>query len=111
MKLEIRFFRTARGDEPVAEYIKKLSLKERIRIEGCLFILSTTGRLDMPHGRKMVGQKDLYEIRSGRHRIFYSFYEGEVVLLHAFMKKSQETPKGEITLALRRFANYTSLGG
>lgn len=111
MKLEIRFFRTARGDEPVAEYLKKLSEKERVRIAGCLFVLATTGRLDMPHGRKMAGQKDLFEIRSGRHRVFYAFHNGEVVLLHAFMKKSQETPKGEIDLALRRFANYVSLGG
>ena len=111
VKLEIRFFRTARGDEPVAEYVKRLSVKERVRIEGCLFVLATTGRLDMPHGRKMAGQKELFEVRSGRHRIFYAFHEGEVVLLHAFMKKSQETPKGEIDLALRRLANYVSLGG
>lgn len=111
MKLEIRFFRTARGDEPVAEYLKGLPAKERIRIEGRLFVLTTTGRLDMPHGRKMVGQKDIFEIRSGRHRIFYAFYDREVVLLHGFMKKSQETPKGEIDLALTRLANYVSLGG
>lgn len=111
MKLEIRFFQTARGDEPVADYLKGLSVKERVRIEGCLFVLATTGRLDMPHGRKMTGQKDLFELRSGRHRVFYAFHKGELVLLHAFMKKSQETPKGEIELALRRLANYVSLGG
>lgn len=111
MKLNIQFFRTARGDEPVKDYIKELSVKDRAKIEGCLYTLSITGRLDMPHGRKMVGHKDLFEVRAGRHRIFYAFFEGEVVLLHAFMKKSQETPKGEIELAVRRLANYISLGG
>ena len=111
MKLEIRFFRTARGDEPVAEYLKGLSLKDRTRINGCLFVLATTGRLDMPHGKKMVGIKDLFEVRSGRHRILYAFHNGEVVLLHAFMKKSQETLRSDIDLALRRLANYISLGG
>lgn len=111
MKLEIQFFQTARGDEPVMDYIKGLSVKDRAKIEGCLYALATTGRLDMPHGRKLVGQRDLFEVRAGRHRIFYAFFEGEVVLLHAFMKKTQETPKGEIELAARRFANYISLGG
>lgn len=111
MKLEIRFFRTARGDEPVAEYLRQLPTKERVKIEGCLYVLATTGRLDMPHGRKIVGQKDLFEVRSGRHRIFYTFCKNEVILLNAFMKKSQETPRGEMELALRRLANYVSQGG
>ncbi|MBI2083728.1 MAG: type II toxin-antitoxin system RelE/ParE family toxin [Deltaproteobacteria bacterium] len=81
MKLEIRFFQTARGDEPVKDYIKELSAKDRAKIGGCLRVLEVTGRLDMPHGRKMAGQKDLFEIRAGRHRVFYGFFEGEVVLL------------------------------
>lgn len=111
VKLEIRFFRTARGDEPVADYLRGLSIKERARIEGCLFLLATTGRLEMPHGRKLVGQKDLFEVRAGRHRILYAFHEGDAVLLQAFMKKSQETPRGEIACVLRRLANYVSRGG
>lgn len=64
----------------------------------------------MPHGRKMVGYKNLFEVRSSRHRILYSFHDEEVILLHAFMKKSQDTPKAEIELALRRDANYMHLG-
>lgn len=109
--LEIRYFKTARGDEPVREYIQELPVKERTKIEGCLYVLGVTGKLEMPHGRKLVGQKDLFEVRSGRHRILYAFHEREVVLLSAFMKKSQETPKGETDLARRRLANYVNLGG
>lgn len=111
MNLDIRFFRTARGDEPVADYIRALPVKDRAKVEACLYVLATTGRLDMPHGRKMAGFKDLYEVRSGRHRILYGIHDGEAVLLTAFMKKSQETPKGELDVALRRFANYVSQGG
>lgn len=109
--LQILFYRTARGDEPVADYIKGLPFKERIKIEAFLQVLATTGRLDMPHGRKMVGQKNLFEIRSGRHRILYGLHEGDVVLVHAFMKKSQATPKGEIDLAVGRLDNYVRSGG
>jgi len=65
----------------------------------------------MPHGRKLVGYKDLYEVRSGRHRILYGLHDGEAILLTAFVKKSQETPRAEIEVALRRLANYVSQGG
>ncbi|MBI2067070.1 MAG: type II toxin-antitoxin system RelE/ParE family toxin [Deltaproteobacteria bacterium] len=109
--LEIRYFRTARGDEPARDYIQELPAKERAKIEGCLSVLGMTGKLEMPHGKKLVGHKNLFEVRSGRHRILYAFHEGEVVLLSAFMKKSQETPKGEIELAKRRLENYVNMGG
>ena len=109
--MEIRFFRTARGDEPVLDYIVSLRVKDRARVEGCLQVLAKIGRLDMPHGKKLVGQRGLFEIRSGRHRILYAFHEGEAVLLTAFLKKDQKTPKEEIDLALRRLTNYVSLGG
>lgn len=111
MILEIRFFQTARGDEPVREYLKALPAKERARVEGCLYVLGTTGRLDMPHGRKLVGYKDLFEVRAGRHRILYAIHDGEAIMLTAFVKKSQETPRAEIEVALRRLANYVSEGG
>ena len=88
-----------------------LPVKERARIEGCLYTLQNTGRLNMPHGRKMTGYKDLYEVRAGRHRVLYGIHEGEAIMLTAFVKKSQETPRGEIETALRRLANYLSQGG
>lgn len=95
----------------MADYLKELSLKERAKIEACIHVLETAGRLDMPHGRKLVGQRDLFEIRSGRHRILYGLHKGEVILLSAFMKKAQATPKMEIEAAVRRFNNYISSGG
>ncbi|MBI2341039.1 MAG: type II toxin-antitoxin system RelE/ParE family toxin [Deltaproteobacteria bacterium] len=111
MILDIRFFQTARGDEPVKDYIRTLPAKERARIEGCLYTLGITGRLDMPHGRKLAGYKGLYEVRSGRHRILYGIHDDEAIMSTAFVKKSQETPRAEIEVALRRLANYVSQGG
>ena len=67
-----------------------------------LAVLMETGRLDMPHGRKMRGQGGLYEIRSGRHRILYCIEGGIAILLHAFQKKSQKTPQKEIEVATKR---------
>ncbi len=103
MKLEVLFFRTSRGDEPVRGYLEKLALKDTAGLSACIERLMTNGFLEMPHGRKMKGYKDLFEIRHGRHRVLYGVKGDVAVLLHAFMKKSQETPQKEITMALGRF--------
>ena len=61
--------------------------------------------LHLPHSRVFGG--GLFEIRpqgkSGIGRAFYCFFLGQrVVILHAFIKKSQETPAAEIKLARKR---------
>jgi phage-related protein len=61
--------------------------------------------LRMPHSRAMGG--GLLEIRprgrEGIGRAFYCFAIGErVVILHAFIKKTQETPQRDLTIARKR---------
>lgn len=59
----------------------------------------------LPHMRHL--QNGLWEIRAiaadGSARIFYCWLNGEeYVLLHSFLKKSNQTPKKELDKALRR---------
>ncbi len=98
----VSFFRTSRGDQPVQDYLNKISEKDSARIFALISDLVEQGNLEMPHGKKMVGYKHLYEIRYRRHRIIYCIYIERVILLHAFFKKSQETPNREIAIAIRR---------
>ncbi len=61
--------------------------------------------LGMPHVRKL--QHPVWEIRlkdrQGIARVlFVSVLVNEIVLLHAFRKKTQKTPKQAIDLALQR---------
>jgi len=61
--------------------------------------------LRLPHSRAFGG--GLFELRprgkSGIGRAFYCFLIGQrVVVLHAFIKKSQQTPQPEIKLARKR---------
>lgn len=61
--------------------------------------------LRLPHSRAFGG--GLFELRprgrSGIVRSFYCFLVGKrVVVLHAFIKKSQETPDRELKLARKR---------
>jgi phage-related protein len=59
----------------------------------------------LPHSRAFGG--GLFELRpggkSGIGRAFYRFLAGQrVVVLHAFIKKSQQTPERELKLARKR---------
>lgn len=61
--------------------------------------------LRLPHSRAF--GNGLFELRprgkSGIGRAFYCFLVGQrVVVLHAFIKKSQQTPEQEIKLARKR---------
>jgi phage-related protein len=61
--------------------------------------------LRMPHSRAMGG--GLFELRprgrEGIGRVFYCFVIGRrVVILHAFVKKTTETPEQELKIAKKR---------
>ena len=61
--------------------------------------------LRMPHSRAMGG--GLFELRArgreGIGRTFYCFVIGQrVVILHAFVKKTQETPEHDLKIARKR---------
>lgn len=61
--------------------------------------------LRMPHSRAMGG--GLFEIRprgsEGIGRAFYCYVTGQrIVILHAFVKKTQETPEKELRIARKR---------
>jgi len=60
----------------------------------------------MPYS-KPLGFK-LYELRTTGKvniRIFYSFRDSKVILLHAFIKKTQKTPRTEINLAKKELSS------
>lgn len=62
----------------------------------------------MPLSRNLASiHSGLHELRlkdrNGQVRVFYFIKKGDAIyMLHAFKKKTQELPKNEIELALRR---------
>ena len=61
--------------------------------------------LRMPHSRAMGG--GLFELRprgrEGTARVFYCMKVGrKIIMLHSFIKKTNETPKRELEIARRR---------
>ena len=77
-----------------AAYVRLTELLEEFGLE-----------LRMPHSRAMGG--GLFELRprgrEGIARVFYCTMVGRrIVVLHSFVKKTQETPKREIDVARKR---------
>jgi phage-related protein len=104
-KLPAAFYRTAAGREPVREWLKALDEPDR-RIVGQDIATAEFGwPVGMPVCRSL--GRGLYEIRSdishGRiARVIFCIADGQMVLLHGFIKKTQKTPKADLDLALKR---------
>lgn len=106
----IEYYETADGYSPVKEYIDGLPVRDARDVVDEIDFLEGVGiSIGMPHARPIQGSR-LWELRSrGRnhHRVFYVAVSGRrLLLLHAFPKKTQQTPRREITIAERRFADY-----
>lgn len=63
--------------------------------------------LGMPLCRSLASHKGLWEIRTALSdkriaRVLFCVHQGEMVLLHGFMMKSQKTPRADLDAAARR---------
>lgn len=96
--LGVRFFRTARGNEPVREWLKALGQLERRVIGEEIKTVQLGWPLGMPLVRKM--SADLWEIRvmlpRRSARVLFTVVGDTMVLLHAFFKQSQATPSDDL---------------
>ena len=103
--LNVVFFRTDAGREPVREWLRSLDKEDRKAIGEDIKLVQFRWPLGMPLVRKI--EEDLWEVRSnlsdGRiARVFFTVGGSEMALLHGFMKKSQKTPQRDLNLARNR---------
>ncbi len=102
--LEVRFFQTTVGKEPVRDWLKALLKEDRQSIGEDIKTAQFGWPLGMPLVRKL--EKNLWEVRTpitdGIARITFTVIGHQMVLLHGFIKKSQKTPKNELELARKR---------
>jgi phage-related protein len=104
-KLPARFYRQANGNEPVREWLKRLTLEERQVIGKDIQKVEFGWPIGLPVCRPLGG--GLWEVRSELPsqriaRVIFCIVDGQMILLHGFIKKSQKTPKRELDLARER---------
>ncbi|MFV1985179.1 MAG: type II toxin-antitoxin system RelE/ParE family toxin [Thiohalomonadales bacterium] len=91
------FYRSKSGNEPVREWLLKLTKENRRAIGGDI----QTVEFGWPIG------DGLYEVRIDLDnkriaRVLFFFKNGKMVLLHGFIKKAKKTPKPDLDLAKKR---------
>lgn len=95
------------GRIPVKAYLDNAPGKERTKILKYIeFLREHQGILDEPYAKHIRGK--IRELRVGfaknRHRIFFFTFIGKnIILLHAFLKKTSKTPEEEINKAVNRY--------
>lgn len=105
--LPARFYRTATGAEPVRKWLKGLSREDK-RIVGTDIAMVEFGwPVGMPTCRSLASRRGLLEVRSSLTqnriaRVLFCIHQGHMVLLHGFIKKTQQTPENVLDLAVKR---------
>jgi phage-related protein len=107
--IDVVFFRTESGQEPVRDWLKSLSKADKRVIGADLKTVQYGWPIGMPVVRKL--EAGLREVRSHLDRriarILFTVTDGRMILLHGFIKKSQKTPADDLALARRRRSQLT----
>jgi len=103
-RMNVVFFQSQVGREPVREWIKSLPYQDKKTLGADIKTLQFGWPMGMPLVRKI--EPDLWEIRSdisnGIPRVFFTVQGQFIILLHGFVKKSTKTPLVDLSLARKR---------
>lgn len=95
-------------DQNALEELNQFSREVQKHFAKRIVLLETYGRLEFPDARKVT--RDIFEIRVSQEGVYRGFYayidHPDVVILHFFQKKTNETPSRNIKLAERRLRKY-----
>lgn len=104
MKYKVSFFyNPIKHSFPVRNYLNQLSVAQKAKVLKFIdFLAEHEGYLDEPYSKHIRGK--IRELRidfgNNRHRILYfTFVNQNIILLHAFLKKTPKTPEREIEIA------------
>jgi phage-related protein len=105
--LNVVFFKTHTGNEPVREWLKSLKREDRKTIGEDLKTAQFGWPLGMPLIRKL--EPGIWEVRSsigrGTARVLFTVEGHTMVLLHGFIKKSQKISQADLHTACQRLVD------
>jgi len=109
--LQVVFFETESGSQPVRDFILRRTREERKEIGADVFAVQKGFPVGLPLVEKL--DTGLWEIRShlpdGICRILFTIHGQIIILLHGFVKKSQKIPVKELDLFGNPIGSRTSL--
>jgi phage-related protein len=106
-KIPALFYRTAAGREPVREWLKALLIADRRILGTDIATVEFGWPVGMPVCRPITGRPGLFEVRSTLTsnriaRVLFCIHGKRMVLLHGFIKKTEQTPDTDLDLAMKR---------
>ena len=114
-KLVARFYKNASGKEPVRDWLRELNREDRKRVGVAIKDTEFSWPIGLPLCGQIKGHKGLWEVRcdisDGRIvRVMFIMVGKEMILLDAFIKKSQKTEQKDINRAVKRKKEFESYG-
>ena len=108
---EIVFYRTETGKCYVKEFLDSLSGKEAQKVVWLFKLIEELESIPKKYFKKLTNTDNIWEVRvDGKDKTYriLGFFDGDkiVVLNHAFVKKTQKTPKRNIEIAESRKRDY-----
>jgi len=107
-QVKIRYYKTPGGGSPVEEFIMSLPQSTRLEVFDAISLLDSGKTLRMPLSKNLSSiRPGLHELRlrdeGGQVRVIYFLKKHVAIyLIHAFRKKTQEIPRKELAVILRR---------
>jgi phage-related protein len=104
-KMPVVFYRTRGGAEVVRDWLRSLDDADRQAIGLDLMRVQYRWPVGMPLCRAL--GDGLWEVRTSLPsnriaRVLFSMQQGRLLVLHGFIKKTQNTPPNDLALARRR---------
>ncbi len=113
LDFEIIFYKTEKGEVPVADFLDSLDIKMREKMLMSIRLIKEKGfKVRLPYSEEL--EDGIFELRakvgSNITRVLYFFFVGrKIVLTNGFVKKTQKTPKAEIERAKRYRKDFFSI--
>lgn len=110
MSFNIEFYEKENGEKPAEEFLTTLDVKMRAKLSMLASLLEENGNeLRAPYSKHL--EDGIFELRgkvgTNIARVLYFFYVGEhIIFTHGFIKKTQKTPRSEISKAKEYRADY-----
>ena len=104
-KIQVVFYRTQGGTEIVRDWLRSLDEADRQAVGLDLMRVQYRWPVGMPLCRAL--GDGLWEVRTSLPsnriaRVLFSVQQSRILVLHAFIKKTQKTPSDDLALAHRR---------
>ena len=105
MKLEVYFYKTESGNEPVREWLKSLPLIDKKIIGEDIMSVQFSWPRGMPLVKSL--KNSLWEVRSNVSdkkiaRIIFFISRNRMILVEGFIKKTQTTPQPHLEVSTDR---------